>query len=93
MSCQFSIITARTPQHKTTMKKTLYTAHHPYQGHIIAQDYNLDLVKYVANAIAERTCADIDIYANVIDDETDTEEMQLNAYEGEVVCCTNIGYY
>lgn len=75
------------------MKKTLYTAHHPYQGHIIAQDYDLELVKHVANVIAERCCADIDIYSNEIEHDADTEKLQLDACEGEVVYCTEIGYY
>lgn len=75
------------------MKKyTLYTAFHPYQGHIIAQDYNLELVKHVAIAIAERTCADIEVYANEVEHGTDTEQMQIEAWQGEVVWGTGISF-
>jgi hypothetical protein len=73
-------------------KKTLYTAFHPYQGHIIVQDYDLELVKHVAVAIAERTSADIDVYANEVRLDTDTEEMQFNAWEGQLVWGTSISF-
>lgn len=75
------------------MKKyTLYTAFHPYQGHIIAQDYDLALVKHVAIAVAERITADIDVYANEVDHDTDTEKLQLEAWQGEVVWGTGISF-
>lgn len=40
----------------------LYKAFHPFQGHLVIQDYDFELVQNVAWKIAKRTGADIDIY-------------------------------
>lgn len=47
---------------KIELKPQLYKAFHPFQGHLIIQDYDFELVKATAWKIAERTGADIDIY-------------------------------
>lgn len=65
-------------------KYKVYTAYHPYQGYIVAQDIELEIVQNIAQAIACRLCADIDIYEREYNPDDETFD------EGGIVWCTSV---
>lgn len=67
-------------------KYTVYTAYHPYQGYVIAQDIDIEVVKEVAWKLADRLCTDIDVYSR----EYDPASGEFDEDSEDIAYCTSI---